>query len=303
MPTHIRSRARPGPATSAAVLEGATTSADIRLELANRLQSSLDLLEMLTQFFSITQSLITSSGMVYEHSKKHVKFSFGKPQTHSARYNLQIGRSHLGELGLSRAEPFTAAELVDIEALLSLLMLPLRNALLYRDALEHSLRDPLTGIGNRSALDAALKREFKLARRAQSPLSVVVADIDFFKTVNDSAGHAAGDSLIKQTAQTIATSIRQTDQVFRFGGEEYVVLLGATEHPEALCVAERIRQAIAEVKLSTKAGVLSLTMSLGVSTLRQNDSKETFFERADDALYEAKALGRDRVVSADVGAI
>lgn len=302
MPTHIRSHPRPVPmATEAAPTVGSNeTAVDLRLQLTNRLQSSLDLLELLNHFFDIAQSLVASAGIAYQHLKKRIDLALGEHHKHRASYNLQIGRTHLGELSLSRNEPFTAVELSHIETLIGLLMLPLRNALLYRDALEHSLRDPLTGIGNRSALDAALKREFKLARRAAAPLSVVVADIDFFKQVNDSAGHVAGDLMIKKTAQIIAASVRQTDQVFRFGGEEFVVLLGGTEHAEALRVAERIRLAMTEMTLTAKSANHSLTMSLGVSTLRQHDSIDTLFERADDALYQAKAAGRNAVVSAEI---
>lgn len=277
----------------------ATAFTDFRLQLSHCLQSSLDLMDVLSHFQQMMQRRVPHSGVGYRYPKKHVNLSIGSSRAHSASYNLNIGRHYLGEMIFYRANRFAENELQEIEALLGLLVQPLRNALLYRDALEQSLRDPLTGLGNRSALDDALKREFKVAKRAGQPLSLVIADIDFFKQVNDSAGHPVGDQFIKDAAQAAQKAVRQTDQVFRFGGEEYVVILAATQHNDAMMVAERIRHATAAISIDSKAGPISATMSLGVSTLRCDDSKETLFERADDALYLAKAGGRDAVVSAE----
>lgn len=277
----------------------AESVADFKFQLTNRLQSSLDLGEVLTHFFEMIQSIVTSSGINYCYPQKVIQISIGNSRAHSACYNLKVARHYLGEITFYRAKRFSENELANVETLLGLLVLPLRNAILYRDALEHSLLDPLTGIGNRMALESALKREFELAKRTSQSLSLVIADLDLFKQVNDTAGHVIGDTLIKKTATAIQAAVRQSDQVFRFGGEEYVVILSNTPNTEALLIAERVRQAIANIHVPSKIGLVRPTISLGVSTLRESDSKESLLERADAALYQAKADGRNAVVSAE----
>lgn len=272
---------------------------DFRLQLANRLQSSLDLLDVLNNFFKVSQSIVPNSGIDYRYPQKHISLSLGCQRAHNASYSLQAAGRLLGEIVFSRSQRFTEEELNNLETLLSFLVLPLRNALLYRDALEHSLKDPLTGIGNRTALDAAVKREFDLASRGRLPLSLLMADIDHFKNVNDTAGHSTGDNMIKKVAETIQGAIRQTDQAFRFGGEEYTVVLAGTDHNAAMRVAERVRSAAAAITVSSKIGPIGATISIGVSTLRSDDTPQTLFERADAALFDAKASGRDAVVSAE----
>lgn len=273
--------------------------ADFRFQLTNRLQSSLDLPDVLSHFFQMIQTMVSSSGLDYRYPKKDIRISLGSNRAHSACYNLKMTQHFLGEITFYRDKRFLEQELTDIEMLIGLLMLPLRNAILYRDALEHSLRDPLTGLGNRAALENALTREFTLAKRANQTLSLLLADLDLFKQVNDCAGHATGDALIKQSALAIQAAVRQTDQVFRFGGEEYVVILGKTGSQDAFPIAERIRCAIAEIRLPSRAGPICPTVSLGISTLRETDNKESLLERADLALYRAKAEGRNTVVNAE----
>lgn len=293
--TAIAETGRSKPSGSARVDAGC----DFRLQLSARLQSTLDLPEMLSNFFHISQTAVPSSGMEYSFEHKQVRVSLGSRRAHSARYNLLNLDGNLGEIIFHRAHRFSEQELQTLETLMSFLVMPLRNALLYRDAVEHSLTDSLTGLGNRTALDSALKREYLLAVRSDTQLSIVVVDIDHFKKVNDSAGHSTGDALIRKVAEMVLGSIRQTDRAFRFGGEEYVVLLADTPHGAAMAVAERVRSAVAEIRLSTAVGPLTATVSAGVSTLRSDDSAHTLFERADAALFLAKSGGRNAVVSAE----
>jgi diguanylate cyclase (GGDEF)-like protein len=125
-------------------------------------------------------------------------------------------------------------------------------------------------------------------------ISLIVLDIDFFKRVNDRFGHAAGDLVLKQVAQTIEATIRCSDALYRYGGEEFVVVLNGTGRDGARLLADRIRQNIEALCFTNPEG-LQVTMSLGVTTLRKNDTRQTLFERADAALYQAKETGRNRV--------
>lgn len=169
---------------------------------------------------------------------------------------------------------------------LSLAMESLRQA---------ALTDPLTGLLNRRALDQQVDE----LRDGEKPcvLSVLMLDIDHFKRINDRHGHVRGDALLRQVAETLRHSIRAEDRVFRYGGEEFLVLLCGVPLMHAIAVAESIRQRIERLQLADRdAGVMSCTASLGVASLQQHDDPDSLFERVDRALYQAKSWGRNRVV-------
>lgn len=156
-------------------------------------------------------------------------------------------------------------------------------------------KDTLTGLPNRLMANERLESEFKLMKRTGTPFSVLVLDVDFFKQVNDSYGHAAGDHVLERTAQLLSGCIRETDLAARFGGEEFVVVLPLTPLEAACFVAEKIRKAVEETP-DPVAG--TITVSIGVSEASPEDSgQEAVIRRADEGLYAAKREGRNRVVS------
>ncbi len=153
-------------------------------------------------------------------------------------------------------------------------------------------RDPLTGIANRLAYEERLQQEFLRWKRFDHPLTLLVWDIDHFKQVNDHHGHAVGDAVLRKVAQQLASYLRITDFVARFGGEEFVMLLPGADADAALHLAEEIRRQIAE---STDPGddCVPVTISCGVSRFEPGDSLQSVFKRADQALYQAKRDGRN----------
>ena len=269
----------------------------IKLALADSLQTSLDLNETLANFYQVLHPVVACAGMTYAHSRYKLSFKLGSDAHHSASYNLQLKDAKLGKLTIVRTKKFSSNELEKIEALIGLLVYPLRNALLYREALENSLRDPLTQVGNRAAMELTLKRELQLSHRTGEPLSILVLDIDHFKQVNDNAGHHFGDKVICKVAQTITETLRQTDQTFRFGGEEFVVILSGTRHQAAMIIAERIRVAVASGEYKHEGGVEPVTISVGVSSNMEGDTRDELILRGDQALYMAKSQGRNKVIS------
>jgi diguanylate cyclase (GGDEF)-like protein len=156
--------------------------------------------------------------------------------------------------------------------------------------------DALTGLGSRRALDEALQRETARAQRRTEPLSLIMADLDHFKSINDRFGHGAGDQALVRAAAVLLAGLRPYDLAARYGGEEFVLLLPAETTEGALAVAERVRRQIAEIELPECPG--GLTVSLGVATWAAGESPEEFVARADAALYVAKRSGRNRVEAA-----
>jgi diguanylate cyclase (GGDEF)-like protein len=158
-----------------------------------------------------------------------------------------------------------------------------------------AVMDPLSEVGNRRSFDRALLREAERAARYGRPLSLVFADLDHFKRVNDTFGHAAGDGVIRAFAQILATPARRSDLVARYGGEEFAVLMPETSAAQAAAFAERARLRIAELAGSRERG--AVTASFGVAELRPGETGADLVEAADGALYEAKRGGRNRIAA------
>jgi diguanylate cyclase (GGDEF)-like protein len=165
---------------------------------------------------------------------------------------------------------------------------------------EMNMKDGLTGIFNRRYLDKRLEEEYQRARRYGRILSLIVLDIDYFKKVNDNYGHQCGDLILKNVADKIASSIRKTDCLGRYGGEEFCCILPETGLEVAQQVAERFRIMIQDMESILNDHTVKITISLGIAQLAEGmASEKELFSRADEALYEAKRTGRNRVVSLD----
>lgn len=172
-----------------------------------------------------------------------------------------------------------------------------RSILRQRRALHHlANHDALTGVGNRLGLDAALDISAERLNRYGETSTLILLDIDHFKPINDSLGHLKGDEIIVELARLVDSRIRKTDQLFRFGGEEFVILLPHTSLKDGIHLAESLREA---VKRHAFAHDQSLAISAGISELGRREAPDSWLDRADRALYRAKDLGRNRVVEAD----
>jgi diguanylate cyclase (GGDEF)-like protein len=160
--------------------------------------------------------------------------------------------------------------------------------------------DALTGVANRLRLNEDLEALWARARRYGHRYSVVLCDIDWFKTYNDQFGHVAGDAALRSVAETISDNLRQGDKVYRYGGEEFLVVLPEQSLADAGRAAERLRRAVEHRRLPTIAGTGVVTISSGVAEFSRlvDDSVTDWLERADAALYRAKANGRNRVEAA-----
>ena len=208
---------------------------------------------------------------------------------------------------LAASMPGFDAELMQLAGFGALYLMMLTNGfgylLLSREKLGSELArlevlDTATGVPNRRGFYQALAPWMALARRPGLPTALVVLNIDHFKRVNDSYGHPVGDAVLKAIVDTCRQQLRDSDLMGRLGGAEFAIQLPRTNLADALMVAERIRAAVAALPVKTERAVLQLTASLGVTTIRAEDSTVSLFKRADEALQAAKQAGRNRVMEA-----
>ncbi len=155
--------------------------------------------------------------------------------------------------------------------------------------------DSLTKILNRSAYDMRIGQVVQDFQKTKNPACLIVCDVDHFRIFNDTHGHSAGDKVLCSTASTMKNSIGDSDQIFRYGGEEFVVLLYGVSVEKGVKVAEKIRSEVKRDFFVHKDKELKVTISVGVAFLQEGDTATSVFERADKAAYEAKRKGRDRV--------
>lgn len=198
-------------------------------------------------------------------------------------------------------EPYEPAQAEQLLAFAGHAALALENARLFAEVRLLAVTDPLTRLYNRRQFFVLAQHEFQRCRRARKPISLLMSDLDHFKRVNDTWGHVAGDVVLKAVASRFRNSLRANDVIGRYGGEEFAVLLPETDVGAAAQVADSIRLVVAGAEVETESDSIPVTVSLGVAG-RAGESEETLdsvLRRADQALYHAKAGGRNRVCRAE----
>lgn len=263
------------------------------------LQTTLDVERVLELFSGHLQEFVPHSGYGFHHAGLELDVEGGRPGRHRCAYTLSLDDEILGEWRASRDRRFGEAELERLEILLCHLLYPLRNGLRYREALCRAHLDPLTQVGNRMALAACLERDVEVARRYGAPFALIFLDIDHFKAVNDDFGHGTGDAVLQAVARCLRQTVRSSDGVFRYGGEEFVILANNTPKAGVVNLAERIRAQVAAMAYESDNVHLCVTASLGVAVLEPGETHQELLRRADQAMYAAKRDGRNRVEVAD----
>jgi len=272
----------------------------LALQIANELQTTLDINKLIEIYSNEINALVPHDSITFENKPSSIEVTIGTKSRNSCSYQLVVAAQSLGQLKLTRKRKFTQDETELLEYLLCGLVYPLRNALTYNAALIAAAKDPLTGINNRSAMNSTIIRETELARRHENPLSLLELDIDNFKEVNDTLGHSAGDEVLRSIAMVLQNCIRSSDILFRSGGEEFILVLSNTGKKGALLLAERIRNAIETHTFIYNEQIIPVTASIGVSCYEKGDNSESLYEKADNALYQAKRAGRNCVRFAEL---
>lgn len=274
--------------------------------LGLQLQTSLEAEKILSMFFKAVQPVVPLNALLYKHLGTDVRLELGERACHQVKYRMTHAGEEMGELIFQRSVRFADQELPVLEALLGSLFYPLRNALLYRHASLSAMRDPLTGAGNRMAMEQSLARETEVARRQLQPLSVLMLDIDHFQKIIDAQGQDTADQLLRTMTDAMKDCLRNIDQVFRYSEEKFVIVLSNTGREAARLVGERLRNAALQLdcpeearapadQAQARTSALEPTISLGCSTLLPGESPDSLLRRADTALYAARRQGRNRV--------
>jgi two-component system cell cycle response regulator len=173
---------------------------------------------------------------------------------------------------------------------------PLRIAALVEESQRLATTDPLTGLMNRRAFLAMMQEEIARSSRYQLPLSLLLLDVDHFKSINDTFGHAVGDQVLSSIGKLLQNALRTSDTPARWGGEEFVIALKNTPLDGGAIAAERLRAALTELRIEAGGTTVKVTASLGLACLSLNESVDTLIDRADRAMYAAKVGGRNRLV-------
>jgi diguanylate cyclase (GGDEF)-like protein len=221
----------------------------------------------------------------------------GDPDAHGIRLELPLtaARTAFGTLTLVGPH-FDDEQRMTANSLASHAAIALENARLHRIVERQALVDGLTGIANRRQCEDALTSEIARSERLAAPFTVVLADLDDFKAVNDLHGHVVGDDVLREFASVLRATVRDSDVAGRWGGEEFVLLLPGTDAHGGANLAERVRSALAERTLRREDGTpLAVTCSFGVAEFRPGDDERELFAAADRALYRAKRDGKNRV--------
>ena len=267
------------------------------------LQTTLEIENLIALFFNTIKNVLAIDGLRYLNNTHHITTHAGRPEPlqifhgdqtiHSCAYQILNAEENLGEIIFFRKKRFKEREISKLEDLTTTLIYPLRNALQYRLVLQTALKDPLTGARNRVSLNATIKRELNLAQRRRTGLSLLIVDVDDFKQVNDSYGHLAGDQVLVHIVNKIFECVRGTDIVYRFGGDEFIVVLSETKKQDAMLIASRLTQLIAAEALEYNGKQINVSVSIGVGSCQKEDSPGSLLDRADRALYKVKQSRKD----------
>lgn len=268
---------------------------DVKYQLALTLQTSLEVDTILSNFEQGLRAYDDQVTVRYSHEELALFYGSEARQRADMAYNLVLNSMKLGRVQIKRNRPFSNEEMAFLDECVSLLVHPLKNALLYHEAIVGSYTDPLTGLLNRRGLQNHLQREKSRVERYDDTFSILMIDVDKFKQVNDQYGHNCGDEVLIAIANVLNEQARDCDVVFRYAGDEFVVLAPKTDLVGGRQLAERIRQGVVSLSVQVNGETIRPSVSIGVAEVCKDCELSELFENADQALYMAKRSGRNKV--------
>lgn len=289
--------------TGAARARARTTDpGDSLLDLHERLLGSPDVALLMQRFLGWARAYGLSDDVLFmsANATDHEPLKLRQKRQHTVTFELTLDSTHLGTLALMRRGRFSAEELPFVQQALTCLSRHLKMALDLQAYRRLAMHDGLTGLLNRQSLDTRLAEELSRAQRHATALSLMLIDVDRFKELNDSLGHLSGDHTLRVLADIFSAVTRESDLVFRYGGDEFAILLPSTDLAAAHSTADRIRRRLtslpaAAFSVSEDDADFRPDISIGIAQHRGADAAADLLRRADTHLYQAKAQGRGRV--------
>ncbi|MGJ8693762.1 MAG: GGDEF domain-containing protein [Thalassotalea sp.] len=254
-------------------------------QLLEQLQCTLEIDQLLNIFAMEAAKFADFSGLYFQKAGLKVAMRGSRPAKKERKFEIKINGEFIGVLNYAINSPLSLANHEILKQLHAYLAYPLRNAIMYHQAMLLAMEDALTGLGNRRYFDEQLKRAMHQANRHQSHVGLIVADLDKFKFINDTYGHQVGDQILEHFAKALQFSIRDSDSAFRFGGDEFVILVEQASDNALVLIETRIKHALNVDPVLAKYQV---NCSLGATFMNRADNEHSFFARADDVLYQRK---------------
>ena len=274
--------------TDALVAESFTTSVfDKRQALGfmTQLQTTLDLDKLLNIFSIEATRYVDFSGLYFKGQNLNKTLRGSRKAKKERRFELKMGDDFVGTLTYGINSPISLTNYRVLEQLHQCLLYPIKNAIAYHEAMQLAMQDALTGLGNRRYFDEQLKRAMHNANRHHSLVGLVLGDLNKFKAINDTFGHITGDLVLKEFAEVLRQCIRDSDSLFRFGGDEFAIIVENANDTALAIIEGRVNLALESNALLSKH---KLGCSLGSTFMNRADNEVSFFERADETLYRKK---------------
>ncbi|NQY34162.1 MAG: GGDEF domain-containing protein [Alteromonadaceae bacterium] len=255
------------------------------VQLLKQLQVTLELENILNIFAMEASKYVDFSGLYFRGEKLSAAIEGSRKAKINRQFKLKINNESIGILSYSINSPINATNFKVLQQLHQYLVYPLKNAVLYQEAMALAMQDGLTKLGNRRYFDEQLQRAMHHANRHKKQVGLLVCDLDKFKAINDTFGHPIGDSVLIHFAKALQSSIRNSDSVFRFGGDEFAIIVEDAGEQSLHVIENRINHAITTDPLLAKYKV---SCSLGYTFMTETDNEKSLFERADQTLYQQK---------------
>ncbi|MBU2883906.1 GGDEF domain-containing protein [Psychrosphaera sp. B3R10] len=263
---------------------------DNNTSLIEQLQTTLDIEQLLAIYLNALAGVYKVNAIRLETFQN--TFTAGTPKVDSQKLTLpiRIDNKLMGKISYFTDKKVTDILMSSLTGFQKSLVFPLRNALAFWQLQQMALKDALTGVGNRAMYNDAIARAIQYGTRYKEDFVLMILDLDNFKNVNDSYGHQTGDDILTGFTQVVSECLRAEDQMFRFGGDEFAIILDKQGLDAAKIVASRIHFAVSQQSQFIKYGV---STSIGCACFNVNDTTLTLFARADKALYAAKYAGKN----------
>ena len=261
-----------------------------KLAFLEKLNMTIELEPLLATYTAEVSRLIAVTGLEFESPNHKLQLKYSKASANKLTHQLIFNNTVLGNIIYLSTQPLNNHQRQLLANVEQQLLQSLHNVLRFEHTRKMSMRDYLTGLGNRNYFEEALRHMTATAEREDRSFTLLFIDLDNFKAVNDECGHLAGDQVLIEFSRLLRFAVRDNDHVFRFGGDEFAILLSHSDHLHPEFVAQRIVSATATSQLLLETNV---TASIGYANWQQGDNSTVLTNRSDKALYHVKGAGKN----------